>query len=531
MAWYLVQAGAALYAMGTDGSSTALTMPTGVSLHLARKMRTAILNRALVVVNAPTRNTVIQPDGTIHVLVPMTPAFAPTAAAGASTGLTGRFRVKYSYAVKDAYGRIVAESPLSPYAEITLANTGLALTDIGTSLDSSVNCRIIYRTTTGGEIYFRWVNLDDNVVTAYDNNLADAGLSLLPKLNSSLGVPPGSAGGTRMRLITEWKNRLWSVSDDPGDVDNLRYSGALQGWAWPTSNLIPIPRVGATTEGITALMPRRDDMVVFKRNSVHKITGDDDTSFQRVVVTEGAGLVAPDSVQVIRNIGYGLGEDGVYQYDDDGFVNISREEVSEWFESDTYFNRSQFPYAEGHWNPDQNSYDLHLAAAGSTVLDRWVSYDLSRKKWLGPHKTDAFTPKSVALVLNSSGSPIPLVGGSDGFVYTMNNAARTDGTSTAIDFDVSTIHTANTPDIEKQFMQMDVLSKVEAAGTLSVTPTVGGLDAAAQSVMSYDLTLGRQRGVFIGPGRILQLRWRHNTNAQDVTIYGAELPYFELGRK
>jgi hypothetical protein len=272
-------------------------------------------------------------------------------------------------------------------------------------------------------------------------------------------------------------------------------------------------------------------MAVFKRNSAHKIVGDDENSYQRVTITEGAGLIAPESVRVIRNVGYGLGENGVYQYDDEGFRSISQETVAEWFESDTYFNRAMFPYAEGRWNPETNAYELHLAAVGSSVLDRWVSYDLARKTWLGPHLTSAFTPKCAGEVVNASGSTIPVIGGSDGYVYTMNGATRTDGTATAIDFDVSTIHTCNTPDIEKQFLQMDVLSKIEAAGTLSVTPTVGGLDASAQSAMSYDLTLGRQRGVYIGPGRILQLRWRHNTNAQDVTLYGAELPFFELGRK
>ena len=531
MAWWVVQAGTKLYAMGTDGSSTEIVLPTGVTLDVTRKLRTAILQRAVVLAHSPTVNIVVDPDGTCRTLVPRAPVFPPILAAGAGAGLNGTFKVRYSNGVKDRYGRVLSESPLSPPATITAANTGIAVTAIAVSQDAAVNCRFVYRTTTNGEVYFRWTDLDDNIITSYDNNLNDAGLSLLPTLNGSLGLPPGSAGGTRMRLITQWKNNLWGVSNNPSDVDNLRYSEALQAWAWPGSNYIPIPRVGATSEGVTVLVPRRDDLGVFKRNSVHKITGDSSETYQRVTVTEGAGLIAPDSVQVIRDVGFGLGEDGVYQYDDDGFHNISQAEVGEWFESDTYFNRSQFPNAEGRWNPKLNLYELHLAAAGSTVLDRWVSYDLGRKKWLGPHLTSAFTPKSATCVLNEAGTPVSLVGGSDGFVYGTDHATRTDGTATAIDFDVNTIHVAQTPDIEKQFLQMDVLSKIEAAGTLSVTPTVGGLDATPQSAMSYDLTLGRQRGVYIGPGRILQLRWRQATNAQDVTLYGAELPYFELGRK
>lgn len=531
MPWALTQAGSKIYGQGTDGSGTEITLPSGVTIDTTRKLRVAVLNRVAVLVHAVTTNIAIDGNGAARALVPRAPVVAPTLAAGAGTGLSGAFKVRFSYGVKDRYGRILAESPLSPEASVALSNTGLAVSRIAPSLEVSVNCRFLYRTTTGGTVYFRWADLDDNVITSYDNNLGDAGLSLLPTLNSSLGIPPGSSGGVRLKLIATWKNRLWSISTAPDDLDNLRYSEQDQPWAWPTGNLIPVPVVGENETGVTAIMPRRDDMAVFKRNSAHKITGDSGETFQRITITEGAGLIAPDSVQVIRNTGYGLGVDGVYQYDDDGFRNISQERVHEWFNSDTYFNRSRFPYAEGRWNPTLNTYELHLSAVGSSVLDRWVAYDLNKKTWLGPHKTDAFTPKCTAVVIDAAGSPVPLIGGNDGYVYTMNNAARTDGTATAIDFDVRTLHTCNTPDIEKMFLQMDLLSKIEAAGTLSVTPTVGGLDAAAQAAMAYTLTLGREKGVFIGPGRILQLRWRHNTNAQDVTIYGAELPFFEIGRK
>jgi len=531
MSWQLVQAGTKLYAMATDGSSTEITLPSGVTLDVTRKLRAAVLGRSVFIVHAPTINLVVDATGTTRSMVPRAPTAPPVLAAGAGTGLTGTFKVRYGHGVKDDFGRVLAESPMSPVATITLTNQSLAASSLQVSSDASVNCRFLYRTTTNGEVFFRWADLDDNVITAFDNNLGDAGLSLLPTLSGSLGTPAGSSGGIRLRLITSWKNRLWVVSDSPSDVDNLHYCEADQPWAWPASSVIPITPVGSTAEGVTALMPRRDDLMVFRRNSVHKIVGDTDASFQRVTVTEGAGLIAPDSVQVIRDVGFGLGEDGVYQYDDEGFRSISEDEVGEWFDSDTYFNRSQFPYAEGKWNPELNTYELHLAAAGTTVLNRWISYDLTRKKWLGPHVTGAFVPTCAETVLNAAGSPVPLMGGNDGYVYTMNNAARTDGAATAIDFDVTTIHTANTPDIEKQFLQMDVLSKVEAAGTLSVTPTVGGLDASAQAAMAYNLTLGRERGAYIGPGRILQLRWRHNTNAQDVTLHGAELPFFELGRK
>jgi hypothetical protein len=534
MAWYLVQAGAKLYAMATDGSSTEITLPSGVVLDTTRRLRAAILNRTLVVVNAPNRSLGIDPDGTCRSLVPAAPVFAPTLAVGVGTGLTGTYQVKYSNIIKNEYGAVVAESPLSPEAEISgLTNDSIAVSNIALSPDLSPGVgRRLYRTAAGGDVFFEWIDLDDNVQTTIDNGMDDAALAIAATLNSDLGLPPGSSGASRMKNIVAWKDRLFGVSDDASEVDNARYTASLQPWAWPAGNSFPIPKVGADASGIVAFIPRRDDLGIAKRSSVHKIIGEDDDTLQRLIVTENAGLVAPDSVAVIRNIGYGLGADGIYTYSDDGFKNISINKVHAWFTSDTYFNRAMFPDAIGRWNPVTDSYELHLAAAGSSVLDRWISFDIKNQVFLGPHKTDLFTPTAASGdALDGSGNPIAVVGGNNGFIYTMNRTTRTDGASTAIDFDMRSIHAANTPDIEKVFEQMDVLTKVEVSGTLTITPTVGGLNASAGASFPVDLTLGRERTVILGAGRILQLRWQQATAGVDTMIYGGEIPYFELGRK
>lgn len=531
MAWAVVQAGNKIYGMGVDGSTTEITLPDGVTLDTTRKLQVAVLNRIAFLCNSPTVNLAIDSNGSARRVVPRAPVNPPTVAAGAGTGLSGTFKVKFSYGVKDRFGRILAESPLSPEASVTLANTGLAVTAINPSTEGSVNVRFIYRTTTGGSIFFRWADLDDNVQTAFDNNLGDAGLSLLPQLASDLGLPPGSSGGVRLKLIVRWKNRLWAVSDDPRDIDNLHYCEVNRPWAWPSGNVFGMPPVGANSSGVTALIARRDVLGVAKYGSIAQIVGDSANTFQTVIVSEGAGVVAPDSVAVIDDVGYALGHDGVYQFDDSGFVNISKAKNHAWFNTDDYFNRARFPYAEGRWDPKNNSYDLHLSAAESTDMDRWVSFDLKRRVFSGPHKTAAFTPTATRLITDSSGVLVPVIGGDDGFVYSMNNATRRDGSGTAIDGRVQIVLPADTPDIEKMFLQPDIMSRVESVGTLTITPTVGGLDATADDALVADLTLGRERLGYVGPGRILQLDLRNDTLDQDFLLYALEIPYFEVGRK
>ena len=71
MSFILAQAGTSLYKIDpSSGAATALTLPSGVTLSTARKPHFAVLNQFVVMVNSPTRNLMIDPEGTVRVLVP-----------------------------------------------------------------------------------------------------------------------------------------------------------------------------------------------------------------------------------------------------------------------------------------------------------------------------------------------------------------------------------------------------------------------------------------------------------------------------
>jgi hypothetical protein len=76
-----------------------------------------------------------------------------------------------------------------------------------------------------------------------------------------------------------------------------------------------------------------------------------------------------------------------------------------------------------------------------------------------------------------------------------------------------------------------VISKIQAAGTLTITPYVGDLAASAGTAISHTLTLGRQRLRRLGAGRFCKLRFQHSTADQGCELYGYEIPHHELGRR
>src|SRR5262245_56242531 len=129
MAFLVVQGGSSLYKVDPDsGSATALTLPTGVTLDTTRKPRMAVLNQWVVIVNSPTRNLAIDPEGTVRVLVPKGPLSPPYMVGGSGTGLTGSYKVKQSFIVEDTAGNLLMESPLSPASPaVSVTNKDLSI--------------------------------------------------------------------------------------------------------------------------------------------------------------------------------------------------------------------------------------------------------------------------------------------------------------------------------------------------------------------------------------------------------------------
>jgi hypothetical protein len=539
MSYVITQGGANLYKVDlTTGVATQLTLPTGVTLSTTRKPRFAVLNQWVVMVNSPSRNLAIDPEGTVRVMIPRAPTHAPTAVAGSSTGLTGAYQFWQSFVVKNSDDELLMESPLSPISKsVTLANTDASLSDLARSLDD-ITARRVYRTLASGALPYWILDHEGNVGETTVNATSDATLALLPSLALTTNIStPGTMPGIRFKFIVEWKSRLWAVADDPTLADVLYASETNKIYAWPNA-FVAYP-TGQDAQGIVALAPRKNVMGLLKRNGVWQtsaISGGTGVAVSNLSIQQisfdTAGCVAPDSVVCVNDKVYWLGNDGIYEWSDNGIVNVSNDTVRAWFQSDTYFNRSQFSNAFARYNKLRNQYELHLASAGQTTADRWVSFNLSTKRFFGPHQTAAFVPTHASHMVDSNALPISLVGGSDGVIYLANDANYRDGAATAIDFDCyGPFHSMNSPDIKKTWLQLTMQSKIQGAGNLTVTPYVGRLNAVASAAITHDLTTGRELLRRIGDGELLRFRFRQNVVNQGVTLYGYEVPQFEIGRR
>lgn len=531
MAWYLVHSSASLYKMNTTGSWSTLSLPSGVTVDTTKRARVALLNRWAIVVNAPSVNLQIDADTqTAYKLTLTAPATTASLATG-STGTSypyGTYRYAYTYAITTG-STVISESAMSPTAgPITVNKQAVVITDISTSSDTQVTARILYRTATGGVDFYKVTTIADNSTTTYTDTATDYDLSLVGVAEDK-GDPPGSTTASYFRMIAAWKDRLWASPDD--NPDRLYFSGRGEQYSWGEENYFVIQPEGADNYGITALAARRDELVVFKRRSIWKVIGTSVSDFQVIQVAEGVGCSGPEAVCVIRDTAYFLNEDGVYEYGPSGVQSISREQVHGWFSTDDYFNRSEFDNAFLKWNPQYDHLEVHLCPATTTSMQRWVTFDLKRRIWMGPNLTAAFTPTCGATVDDANDLLVPVMGGSDGYIYKQNSTVSTDA-GTAITFDVLTKwFSGNTPDIHKYWGQPAVINKLETTGTLRWEDAVGELNASSNSTQSLALTSGRHRLLRQGVGRFMRFRLYNDENTQSLEVYGVEVPFHELGRR
>lgn len=522
---YIVQGGTTLKRMTTAGALTSLTLPNGVLLDSSKIMRGAVLGDLVVLCNSPSENITVDKLNNVRILCPPPPSMAPVLASVAGGTLTGTFAVKMTFVVKDLWGNLLAESAFSPVsANGVVATAYLGLSSVPLS-PHTISARRFYRTTTGpGTVYFPWFDLEGNTLTSAQDDLSDVGLALVAA-PTDLGVAP------QFSNIVAWKDRLWGRPAN--DQDTLYQSGTGKIYAFPASRIIPIPPANFDKFGITGFLPRKDELGVGKATSIHKITGTNENNFTRVTVSERVGLWAIDSAVVIKDVGYFLGNPfGIYTWSANGIKCISDPKVRAWFTTDTYFNRSRFNLAQGSYDANLNGYRILLSAAGSSALDRWIHYDIDTDTWWGPHITGALTMTGISSVRDANDIEVPIIWGSDGKIY-KPQTTFTDGASTAISMDVTTnFLSGDSPDIQKYWGEMAIVSKIQGASTtLTVTPKVGGLDAAAGAAITHDMTLGRQRLRRLGTGRLAQIRLQQNTNAVGAIIYGIELPFHEIGRR
>src|SRR5437773_1507010 len=109
MSFNVIQAGANLYSVNSRGGiSSALTLPTNITLVSNRYPRFARFGKYVVVVNTPSRPLTVDDTGTVRPLVPLPPTNVPVLSGETGGALSGTFLAKQTFIILDSAGNVIA---------------------------------------------------------------------------------------------------------------------------------------------------------------------------------------------------------------------------------------------------------------------------------------------------------------------------------------------------------------------------------------------------------------------------------------
>ena len=474
MASYIAQGGTTLYFVSKSGTLTPITMPTGVTVTGTSVPCRAVLfgsgsDPYIIIVNGVSSDIYIDKYGNARTLNVVAPIVGPTVTTGALTGPTGPpttlisgiYAAAASFKVKTVSGALILESGLSPIStgSPSVSTGSLAVASIPVSSEPSVNARGLYRTLSGGNVLYPWFDIDNNTTLSDDRAGSDASMSLLPTTATSNGGPP------LLKLVTTWKDILWGVPRNI--IDHLRWTESRLFYAWSATNEIIVPPQNTDTYGITAFIPRRDQLGVARRDRLYQITGDGNDTFARTQVSPNIGCLSQESVVIIRDVAYWLGERGVVEWTSESCGYVTEAQVDPWFTTDEYFNRSMFTSAQGRYNPDTDSYELLVALLGSSSLNAWISFSLRARAWYGPHITSlslsccGSDSERNGYLRDSNSFPIAVFGTTTGYLEKRDpTVADDDGNAVAFDVTLPVIGSF-APEQEKVWLDPTLHSRVE----------------------------------------------------------------------
>jgi hypothetical protein len=145
----------------------------------------------------------------------------------------------------------------------------------------------------------------DSPSMAGDATTASGHVALTNNFDDSPQTPT-TGNMPKARVVAAWRDCVWvaDVTETVGgrNVNRVRFSWPGTPEMWGTDNYLDIDP-GRDGDGITALMPHGDRLLVFKKNSTYAIVGSEGI-FEYVSVSPAAGAVARGAVARDSNITY-----------------------------------------------------------------------------------------------------------------------------------------------------------------------------------------------------------------------------------
>lgn len=371
---HLIKSAAKLYRITYNASTGALNS--------ASELGSDALTAGALASFAATRNRVYMTDGTVFKVTDGTNVYnapiAPPASAPvvAVTGTTGNLDGVYDYKIShyaSAWGQESPASSVTDQADSGIQE-GMSVTVSGLTAYSSTDARVdkkrIYRRKVSAQenLWYFHSEIDDSVTTFVDSTLdVDVSLTDISPLtydNSDLPSFGFCVLHQDVMFLAE-KNS-----------DNIYFTRPNQPWS--VTNFLRLGGEGPY-EKVTGLVSFGGMLVVFKENSIWTLSGLTEDSFRARPIVMGTGCVSHWSIVPTENLIYFWGKDGVYAFDGQQAVLVSRPVQDEILAR----NFARDGYIVGVEDKENQSIIWSYPAASSTNNDKQIVFFYGNSRQAG----------------------------------------------------------------------------------------------------------------------------------------------------
>lgn len=383
------------------------------------------------------------------------PGTNPSAANGAAGVLTGVYKYKVTFYNHNT----LHESNANPgIVQVTAGGNQVDLSSIPTSADTQVTRRRIYRTTSGGAIYFFLTEITDNATTTYTDNNADSALG-------TTEVPEDNDVPNKFVFMEEWDGRIWGAQKNS---TTLEFSNSTyltpSGTGLPEESFSQDNRIHTYKEirGIKKSPTFNELWVHLEGGEIIAIqpTGDPDDPYVPVQRSNVFSAVSHYSLVNIYNQQWFLDESArIISLDSTGFVryvseNIEPNLVGAKDITGANFARLKFAQAVHYKKGTKNQYRLAISQSGQTNFNR--VYAANYLQMTPPdQKGDRhpvweehrITSTAIGVVKDTNNQDILYTGSSDQYVMKQDFGTNFDGAAIDWSFSIGWSRTMQTPDI------------------------------------------------------------------------------------
>ncbi len=165
--------------------------------------------------------------------------------------------------------------------------------------------------------------------TSWKNNLyISTGVAPIQKLSVSgttwsvTALSPSNMAMTNPPYITVHKDRLWITGSGINQVGQIECSGYDDDANWSGTEGDIFNTNYGDGDPITAIKTLKNDLIIYKKDSIWVLSGDNLYNWTQEARQKGIGCIAPHSIQEVDGVHIFLGEDNIYAFDGSNLITL-----------------------------------------------------------------------------------------------------------------------------------------------------------------------------------------------------------------